>query len=434
MKIFGRSQTALMCMIFMFIILSSVSACSETSSGDEDAGMDASEPDNHSTGSECSTDNDCSTQGDTCVEGYCSHQCDSFDDCPEAFTCGLTEKSDLFCVPNRHDSAQGTGCAIEECPDGYECFERAEGDQEAFCTAECSSDRDCPPDMACRDYNGSKSCFPRKWCEPCSIDDQCAGGYDRCLESAGGQGYCSIRCNPQDEGTCPADSVCTEQADSEYYCEPAGGECVGDGDYCSLCRSDGDCTGDGSRCYYSIRLQNKFCTRSCSEDSACPDEHACFYVNYDDPSEGSECRPRSDSCSAPSGGMEMSDECTNFWDCKEGECLGWGTHDYMGIAQGARHCTDLCDTESSDDCGNPYLDCIRIDGGEYAPGFYIDLCLPAEGWDGDRFKLCMEECPDGPDDCEWEKDRIERTGKGYCSDYEAPAEDAGVSDAGDGGA
>ena len=49
---------------------------------------------------------------------------------------------------------------------------------------------------------------------------------------------------------------------------------------------------------------------------------------------------------------------------------------------------------------------------------------------GDKLEFCMDKCPEGPDDCEWEKDRIESVGTGYCSDYEPPAEDAGVQDAG----
>ena len=394
---------------------------------DQDAAAKDSGPVEKDTGDPCKSSAECTTQSDTCVQGYCSHPCASFAECSQkGLTCGLTDKNELYCLPDLSDPAIGTECAISTCPSGFDCFSKGTGDPNAFCTKACAVDRDCPPQMTCRTYDGKKSCFPRVWCGACSIDDQCTGGYNKCLTSDQGEKFCSAKCDPDVVRSCPPNSTCTDLGNGDLYCLPASGSCTGDGSYCSSCFSNTDCTSQGSRCYYSIRVQTNFCTKPCDDTNTCPAEHECFYIDDANPAAGTECRPRSDDCAVPSGGKVIGDQCSAFWDCKTGECLGWASHDYDGIATGSTHCTQVCDNANAVGCGNYYFECVSISDPNGQP--VIDVCLPPEGWDGARWKECTAQCPDGPENCDWNN-----THHHYCDLPGTGDGGAGDGGAGDGG-
>jgi hypothetical protein len=103
----------------------------------------------------------------------------------------------------------------------------------AFCSTTCANDSTCSLDAQCA--------APWKVCvQPvaggttCQTDDQCppaAGTYQHCV-----QGTCTPECASASD--CAAGQTCVANI---KVCVPRAGVCVGDGSFCSPCRSDDDC-------------------------------------------------------------------------------------------------------------------------------------------------------------------------------------------------
>jgi hypothetical protein len=121
-----------------------------------------------------------------------------------------------------------------------------------YCTSQCAADTNCNPDATCK--NWQSLCTPAQGAS-CQSDDDCpplAGVFQhcdggRCTPECGGDGDClaSVLAGPKEAAdasrgaTTPAvDGKCQWRG----VCNPRAGVCVGDGGFCSPCRSDVDCT------------------------------------------------------------------------------------------------------------------------------------------------------------------------------------------------
>lgn len=336
----------------------------------------------------CAYDIECVTGA--CFEGTCTRPCNWLADCPEpGYTCALADAGRLLCVTTRFATGPGTAgesCVIEACDEGrgFTCMREGGSDPNAYCTGPCTDDRDCPADMVCRDSADGRLCRPRGYCEPCVVDDQCGWANDDCLEDDAGGRFCSIACDPERPTTCPQDSICVEARPGRFGCKPAFGRCVGDGGYCHPCRDTADCAADAT-CLTDRYTKFSFCTRPCTVQADCPEQHYCS-------TDIGQCRPRKGSCQKPSGGKHTCQACSDFTDCFNGWCV-----DFAQPPDGRPDtCGDLCDPGDANACG-PWGDCYRIT--DETGATIGHACFPHEGLVCWRYLRCVEECPGGPAGC-----------------------------------
>jgi hypothetical protein len=147
-------------------------------------------------------------------DGYCTHTCDTNEDC-----CAVPGECDTdlpqICAP--FESTNDTWCFLscEEAdirnPDGGP----APADDQEFCQRWAS------PDFICRSTGGGSG--NRKICAPfdcgvgaaCSVVEDCAAGLE-CIPTATG-GYCTQR-DCSTNADCPQDSFCVTHTDGVNYC------------------------------------------------------------------------------------------------------------------------------------------------------------------------------------------------------------------------
>jgi hypothetical protein len=269
------------------------------------------------------------------------------------------------------------------CAEGFRCVRRSTDDAYAYCTQDCTDDRDCPTKMVCRDGEDGRYCRPRAYCEPCVLDDQCGYANDDCVADDAGGLFCSQACDPANpETTCPQDSSCIEVETGRFQCRPLYGSCVGDGTLCAPCRDGADCAED-AECVTDRYTKFSFCGSPCEEMEDCPVDE--FYCSTDI----GQCRPRKGSCAHPSGGKHTCESCGDFTDCFNGWCMD-SNADGMPDS-----CADRCDPEDADACG-PWATCFEITDGSTTIGY---ACFPHEGMACWQWRNCMEDCPDGPSGC-----------------------------------
>jgi len=163
-----------------------------------------------------------------------------------------------LCLPRRYCAPCQTDhdCAQDQTP--QHCAADAEG--RGYCTPQCSGNAECQIDATCA--------APWAICTPgagqaCKTDDDCpptAGTFQHC---DGGQ------CTPE----CASSSGCgvgqTCAPTTFKVCVPRAGICVGDGGFCSPCRSDADCT-DGYCFSGAPYSPERFCTAKASVASCAP--------------------------------------------------------------------------------------------------------------------------------------------------------------------
>jgi hypothetical protein len=188
------------------------------------------------TGAACETPDDCypdvasdALQGEAeCItsvrDGYCTHTCESDDDCCAADgEC----KTELLQVCSPFESLGGTHCFLSCEPDDVAASSDVTDEQD-FCQKKAGSD------FICRSSGGGSA--NRKVCVPgdcgtgasCSADGDCAPDLV-CIDGVAG-GYCSARgCTTNDE--CGADALCVDTGD-EHRCYR---RCSGASD-CAFCR------------------------------------------------------------------------------------------------------------------------------------------------------------------------------------------------------
>lgn len=171
--------------------------------------------------------------------GYCTHLCESDDDC-----CAVEGEceTDLPQVCSPFESTGQMMCFLSCEEEDMVPYDGGAGwsDENEFCQREASAD------FICRSSGGGAA--NRKICVPgdcgvgaaCVTDDDCTGDLD-CVTTLTG-GYCG-RGACTANADCPNGSVCVELGDGKNYCLS---RCNADSD-CSFCRPWGDptaCTDD----------------------------------------------------------------------------------------------------------------------------------------------------------------------------------------------
>jgi hypothetical protein len=208
----------------------------------------------------CRLDHDCSLSPDGSQEhcvgqtspggGFCAPQCATSSDC----------RLDATCTPQ-------TGvCTANACGSDADC--QANGSAQVCiagaCALACAADTDCPmangePQRCAPGISGVSVCTA----QACNSDDDCPptlGTFQHCNAGA---------CTPE----CGANSDCDPGADDQTcvalsVCTPRAGACVGDGSFCTACRSDADCA-DGY-CVASTYSKERFCSQTVANGNCSP--------------------------------------------------------------------------------------------------------------------------------------------------------------------
>lgn len=235
-------------------------------------------------------------EGNECIEDEgtteCRLTCDAqrgANGCPATYSC-VTTTASTFCKQDKVTVTVGAGqygayCTsldgkeAAECDQdqGFFCQYTDRNDPNAFCTRyDCEDDTDCTGGYFCGTANDvpakakekrtigatHKVCLPRLFCAPCSTNLDCgpgAGGVPQvCSPDANGAMFCTKACTK--DSNCNDEAKCADDGTSGKVCTPIAGTCVGDGSFCSPCRSDADCSSGGGACVRSRYSTEKSCT------------------------------------------------------------------------------------------------------------------------------------------------------------------------------
>ncbi len=224
--------------------------------------------------------------------------------CPFNYTCtdfpagtpaGSADRA--YCTPDSNQVKTGPGLWGAPCDPGggietnpacdfaqnFWCNAKDQEDGDAYCTQyQCTTDSDCAGGWWCGTANLSPNaqsdtrstgttirvCLPRDYCSTCKADVDCdspTGIPEHCIADKMGANFCSPQCtenaNCNDEAECLLTSdlktPCT--SGSQCSCYPRAGQCVGDGQLCSPCLSDGDCKAAGGLCLHADYSTELFC-------------------------------------------------------------------------------------------------------------------------------------------------------------------------------
>lgn len=160
------------------------------------------------------------------------------------------------CLPRTYCSP----CKLDhDCPaaaDGTQqhCATDAQGN--GYCTTQCSSNANCALDATCKNWQSlctpaqGASCQSDEDCPPLAgVAQHCDGGH--CTPECGGDGDCLASVLGSGSGSAstapdashgPASPLANGKCQWRGLCTPRAGVCVGNGGFCSPCRSDVDCT------------------------------------------------------------------------------------------------------------------------------------------------------------------------------------------------
>lgn len=218
-------------------------------------------------GCDQSTDDDCSPTcgdgvldaGETC-DGDCAVTCDDQDACTLDRSTGAAATCSLECVNQ----------PLSECIDGDGC-----------CPVGCGF----PVDDDCENLCGNGEVDVGESCDGDCPND-CPGSVPTCvseLRLTGSPGQCNVRCVEIEITQCmDGDGCCPEGCDNtnDNNCQALSS--VG-----GSCEDDDDCADDLS-CVRSVGTTSYvggYCTRACSEESACPTGSGCAFNEV----EGRQC-------------------------------------------------------------------------------------------------------------------------------------------------
>lgn len=261
----------------------------------------------------CASDATCDTaHGFSCVTGRCRHACSTHFDCLGTGTCApLAGSGQRYCEP--FAAPLRAGGYYTTCPRGTECTEpgftclgAGAGDLDAFCSATCAGDGDCPAGLQCDRVRGENDqienrCVPRGFCAACETDADCLGLPEGvCARDASGQKICTKRCEPG-VASCPwgnaAECGVFDPELGVPTCSHRFGSCRGTGKSCEPCVRPEDC--GGGACSGSGFTEERWCvdfdvTCSCAglptQSGVCGGNNGCprspggvAMLCYDDP-------------------------------------------------------------------------------------------------------------------------------------------------------
>jgi hypothetical protein len=124
-------------------------------------------------------------------------------------------------------------------------------------------------------------CLRRQYCSPCKTDLDCSlSDFPLCFKAQPNQlGFCTRGCDLTVSGTCPwegASRCGTLDEAIGPVCGPTYGDCVGNGEPCTPCRSDADCFVPGGHkrfCGANVYTHEPYCIdldAPCKKDADCP--------------------------------------------------------------------------------------------------------------------------------------------------------------------
>jgi hypothetical protein len=264
-------------------------------------------------------------KGDTCITGYqnyddavknnpnstseCRLTCAAPTDCPFNYHCFTpTGGGQAYCVNDRTtyppttagtpagSAPWGAPCSPSHIPmgstdpnapliantdcdtkDQFWCYGQSPTDANAFCTQfQCNDDGDCPGGWWCATVNDTPNVTttPGTYCAPCKADADCPlnqSAKQHCVSAdanGGAELTCAAECAA--DANCPLDYECKDPGIGQTVCVPRAATCLGTGQFCDPCHSDGDCQKNGGYCLKADYSTEHFCsapTPSCTYNS-----------------------------------------------------------------------------------------------------------------------------------------------------------------------
>jgi hypothetical protein len=157
-------------------------------------------------------------------------------------------KTRTLCLPRWYCAPCKTDHDCSPAQDGTQQHCVADTQNRGYCTPQCATNVNCPLDATC--VGQWPVCTPAQG-DTCKSDDDCppVGGVAAHCDG----GKCTSEC--ASSTACATGQTCQNL----NVCVPRAGVCVGDGGFCSPCRSDVDCT-DGY-CWSGAPFSTeRFCT------------------------------------------------------------------------------------------------------------------------------------------------------------------------------
>jgi hypothetical protein len=342
-------------LLFLLAGVAFFASCSgEGDSGDDESEGDAGASSGNGDGTgrfvSCSSDARCDTEhGFSCVLGECRYPCSSHFDCSSVGTCApLNDEGGalLGTYCELHDPAPSPGGYYTSCPlfnecdteGGFVCQGAGLGDIDAYCTADCSADDDCPQGFFCDEAERI----------PC-------------------EAACDERGDADNPGCVPSDQIGNDKLE---YCGRGGlsrNLCVKQ-PFCSECESDADCLSlPGGLCARDISGA-KICTQACDENTnSCPWGSATICGVWDEERGVATCSHRFGTCRGTGASCEP---CVREEDCPGGTCYG-------SSYTGERWCVNF---ETTCSCSGLTVRSGVCQGGgcPRTPGEQVMLCLAGE--------------------------------------------------------
>jgi len=205
----------------------------------------------------------------TAGASFCTeYGCAQDSDCPGGWWCSTQNqgpnvtspdptfgKTRQICLPRRYCAPCQTDhdCAQDMTP--QHCAPDVQGN--GYCAPQCTGSTDCALDAEC--VVPWEVCLPSAG-QACTVDDDCpatAGTFQHCTG-----GHCTPECGSDADCSGPGQK-CSPA--SLTLCKPRAGVCVGDGGFCSPCRSDLDCK-DGFCVSGAPYSTERFCSAKSSVD------------------------------------------------------------------------------------------------------------------------------------------------------------------------
>jgi hypothetical protein len=276
----GRSLAAVLRMTLAVGLLAACALVPGCSSGGSDPAADpgaCSGPDCNKTPGRfttCKASPDCDeAHGFSCVDGVCSYECRSHNDCVEVGHCDsrlVDGQRRNFCVADPTLPEPGklyTSCPNgDECADPTLCLGAGPGDLDAYCSVDCASDADCGAGYYCGTISQGEGdprsvCRQREFCAVCASDADCLAVPNQiCAHDQGGEKICTRLCDPNAR-SCPWGTAATcglfDDDVGEPTCSHKFGSCHGDGKTCEPCWTNADCPGGG--CISSSFTGERWC-------------------------------------------------------------------------------------------------------------------------------------------------------------------------------